>query len=251
MLDHLITGGTVIDGTGAPARAADVGVKDGRIVAVAEPGSITEEATEVIDASGKLVIPGVIDPHTHYDAQIFWDPGASPSNIHGVTTVIGGNCGFTLAPLRAEDAAYTREMMASVEGMSVAALEEGVPWNWETFGDYLDRLEGNIGVNAAFLVGHCALRRYVMGADAVGNEASPEQIDEMRKVLAESIQAGGLGFSTTLSRTHSDGDGQPVASRWSTTEEILALCEVVGEHPGTTLEGMTDGCLDKFSDDEI
>src|SRR5699024_1465888 len=125
---------TVIDGTGAPARAADVAVKDGRIVAVAEPGSITDDAAEVIDATGKLVIPGVIDPHTHYDAQIFWDPGASPSNVHGVTTVIGGNCGFTLAPLRAEDAAYTREMMASVEGMSVAALEEGVPWNWETFG---------------------------------------------------------------------------------------------------------------------
>ena len=142
-------------------------------------------------------------------------------------------------------------MMASVEGMSVAALEKGVPWDWHTFGDYLGRLDGNIGVNAGFLVGHCALRRYVMGADAVGNEATPEQLDEMRRVLAESIEAGGLGFSTTLSRTHSDGDGQPVASRWATTEELLALCEVVGEHEGTTLEGMTDGCLDRFSDDEI
>ena len=107
--------------------------------------------------------PGFIDPHTHYDAQLFWDPHVSPSNVHGVTTVIGGNCGFTLAPLRAEDAAYTREMMASVEGMSVAALEKGVPWNWHTFGEYLDQLEGNVGVNAGFLVGHCALRRYVMG----------------------------------------------------------------------------------------
>lgn len=251
MLDHLITGGTVIDGTGAPARAADVAIRGGRIVAVAEPGTIAEEAAEVLDATGLLVIPGVIDPHTHYDAQIFWDPAASPSNVHGVTTVIGGNCGFTLAPLRAEDAAYTREMMASVEGMSVAALEEGVPWDWETFGDYLDKLEGGIGVNAGFLVGHCALRRYVMGADAVGNEATPEQVQAMRDVLAESIEAGGLGFSTTLSRTHSDGDGQPVASRWSTSEEILALCEVVGAHDGTTLEAMTDGCLDRFADDEI
>ena len=248
MLDQLIKGGTVIDGTGAPGRVADVGVRDGRIVAI---GEVTEEAASIIDAKGLLVIPGIIDPHTHYDAQLFWDSGASPSNVHGVTTVIGGNCGFTLAPLRAEDAAYTREMMASVEGMSVAALEAGVPWNWETFGDYLDRLEGNVGVNAAFLVGHCALRRYVMGADAVGSEATPEQLAEMKKVLAESLAAGGLGFSTTLSRTHSDGDGRPVASRWSTPEELLALCSVVQAHDGTTLEAMTDGCLDQFSDDEM
>ncbi len=248
MLDQLIRGGTVVDGTGAPARVADVGIRDGRIVAI---GDIAEAAGETFDATGLLVIPGIIDPHTHYDAQLFWDPGASPSNVHGVTTVIGGNCGFTLAPLRAEDAAYTREMLASVEGMSVAALEAGVPWNWETFGDYLDRLEGNVGVNAAFLVGHCALRRYVMGDEAVGSEASPAQLAEMQRVLAESLEAGGLGFSTTLSRTHSDGDGQPVASRWSTPEELLALCDVVGQHAGTTLEAMTDGCLDRFSDDEI
>ena len=251
MLDHLIQGGTVVDGTGAPARLADVGVRDGRIVSVAEPGAIVEEAVNVVDASGHLVIPGVIDPHTHYDAQLFWDPGASPSNVHGVTTIIGGNCGFTLAPLRAEDAAYTREFMASVEGMSVAALEEGVPWNWETFEEYLERLEGNVGVNAAFLVGHNALRRYVMGADSVGSEASAEQIEAMQALLAECIDAGGLGFSTTLSRTHSDGDGNPVASRWASNEEILALCEVVGDKPGTTLEAMTDGCLDRFSDEEI
>ena len=251
MLDHLIKGGTVVDGTGSAPRLADVGIREGRIVTIADPGSISEEATNVIDATDKLVIPGAIDPHTHYDAQLFWDPGASPSNIHGVTTIIAGNCGFTLAPLRAEDAAYTREFMASVEGMSVAALEEGVPWNWETFEDYLGRLEGNIGVNAAFLVGHNAIRRYVMGADSVGKEATKEQIKEMADLLAECIDAGGLGFSTTLSRTHSDGDGNPVASRWATHEEILAMCEVVGSKPGTTLEAMTDGCLDQFSDDEI
>ncbi len=248
MLDHVIKGGTVVDGTGAAPRVADVGIRDGRIVAI---GEITEEAAETFDAAGLVVLPGVIDPHTHYDAQLFWDPGASPSNVHGVTTVIGGNCGFTLAPLRAEDAAYTREFMASVEGMSVGALEEGVPWNWETFGEYLDRLDGNVGVNAAFLVGHNAIRRYVMGADSVGSAATPEQVAEMQRVLAESIEAGGLGFSTTLSRTHTDGDGQPVASRWSDRAEILALCEVVEQHPGTTLEAMTDGCLDRFSDDEI
>ena len=248
MLDHLIKGGTVVDGTGAAPRLADVGIRDGRIVAV---GEVSEEAAEVIDATGKLVIPGAIDPHTHYDAHLFWDPGASPSNVHGVTTIIGGNCGFTLAPLRPDDARYTAEMLAAVEGMSVQALHEGVPWGWESFADYLDALEGSIGVNAAFLVGHCALRRYVMGSDSIGNEATAEQVAEMQRVLAESLDAGGLGFSTTLSRTHSDGDGQPVASRWSTTEELLALCEVVGQKPGTTLEAMTDGCLDKFSDEEI
>jgi N-acyl-D-aspartate/D-glutamate deacylase len=248
MLDHLIKGGTVVDGTGAAPRRADVGIRDGRIVAV---GEITEEAASTIDATGLLVIPGVIDPHTHYDAQLFWDGGASPSNVHGVTTIIGGNCGFTLAPLRSEDAAYTREFMASVEGMSVAALEEGVPWNWETFAEYLDRLEGTVAVNAAFLVGHNALRRYVMGESSVGNEATPEQVEAMRALLAECIEAGGLGFSTTRSRTHSDGDGQPVASRWATVEEVLALAEEVGRHEGTTLEAMTDGCLDRFADDEI
>ena len=159
MLDHLIKGGTVVDGTGSTPRLADVGVRGDRIVVIGAPGEVIEDAANVIDATGKLVLPGVIDPHTHYDAQLFWDGGASPSNVHGVTTVIGGNCGFTLAPLRAEDAAYTREFMASVEGMSVAALEEGVPWNWETFEEYLERLEGRVGVNAGFLVGHNALRR--------------------------------------------------------------------------------------------
>ncbi|HYI60233.1 MAG TPA: amidohydrolase family protein [Acidimicrobiales bacterium] len=251
MLDHVITGGTVVDGTGAPGRVADVGIRDGRITTVAEPGALAGEGTETLDADGLVVAPGIIDPHTHYDAQIFWDPHVSPSNVHGVTSVISGNCGFTLAPLRAEDAAYTREMMASVEGMSVAALEEGVPWDWHTFGDYLDRLEGRVGVNIGFLVGHCALRRYVMGEAAVGQEATGGQVAEMRRVLAESLAAGGLGLSTTLSRTHSDGDDRPVASRWSTPEELLALCQEVGAHEGTTLEAMTDGCLDRFSDDEI
>ncbi len=251
MLDVLITGGSVIDGTGAPARVADVAVRDGRIVAIAEPGTTTEAAATTIDATGLLVTPGIVDPHTHYDAQLFWDPAASPSNVHGVTTVIGGNCGFTLAPLHAEDADYLRRMMAQVEGMALPALEQGADWKWESFADYLDRLEGNIGVNAGFLVGHCAIRRYVMGADSVGNEATPEQIEEMRAELAKSIEAGGLGFSTTLSKTHSDGDGQPVASRWASRDELLALYGEVGNHEGTTLEGMLDGCLDQFSDDDI
>jgi N-acyl-D-aspartate/D-glutamate deacylase len=251
MFDLLIVGGTVVDGTGAAPRTADVAVRDGRIVAVGAPGTLTDEATTTFDATGLLVTPGFVDPHTHYDAQLFWDPVASPSNIHGVTSIIGGNCGFTLAPLRPGDGDYTRRMMAKVEGMPLKALETGVDWEWESFADYLGRLDGNLGLNAGFLVGHCALRRYVMGPSAVGNEATPEQLDAMVALLAASIEAGGLGFSTTLSRTHSDGDGQPVASRWASRDELLALCTEVGRHEGTTLEGVVDGCLDQFSDDDI
>ncbi len=249
MLDYLIRGGTLIDGTGTPGVKGDLGVRDGRIVALG--GTIDEAAAETLDADGLVVSPGFVDVHTHYDAQLFWDPYATPSNVHGVTTVLGGNCGFTLAPLHTKDADYLRRMMAKVEGMPLAALETGVNWNWETFGDYLDELDGKIGLNAAFLVGHCALRSYVMGEDAIGNEATPVQIDGMVRVLHESIEAGAIGFSTTLSATHSDGDGRPVASRWASKEELLALCKATGEHEGTLLEGIVQGCLDRFADDEI
>jgi N-acyl-D-aspartate/D-glutamate deacylase len=248
MLDYLIKGATIVDGTGAPSQEGDVGVRDGKVVAV---GQTDEPASTVFDADGLMVAPGFVDPHTHYDAQLFWDPLATPSNVHGVTTVIGGNCGFTLAPIHAEDADYTRRMMAKVEGMPLAALEHGVEWSWESFSEYLKRLDGGIGVNAGFLVGHCAIRRYVMGADAIGNEASPAQLEAMVRVLHESIEAGGLGFSTTQSSTHSDGDGQPVASRWSSRDELIALCTATGQHEGTTLEAIVQGCLDKFNDDEI
>ncbi|HKA05193.1 MAG TPA: amidohydrolase family protein, partial [Acidimicrobiales bacterium] len=248
MLDYAIKDGTLVDGTGAPPRLADVGIRDGRIVAV---GQIDEPAAKVIDATGLLVCPGFVDPHTHYDAQLYWDPFATPSSWHGVTSVIGGNCGFTLAPIKAPDADYTRRMMAKVEGMPLAALEAGVPWTWETFGEYLNGLDGHIAVNAGFMVGHCALRRYVMGEEAVGREAKPEEVDEMVAVLHQSLAAGGLGLSTTRSSTHNDGDSQPVASRWASEEELVTLCGVVGEHAGTSLEAIVQGCLDGFSPAEI
>ncbi len=248
MLDYVIRSGTVIDGTGQPGRLADVGIRDDRIVAV---GRIDEAGETEFDAGGLMVTPGVVDPHTHYDAQLFWDPLASPSNVHGVTTVIGGNCGFTLAPINAEDADYIRQMMAKVEGMPLAALENGVPWNWSTFAEYLDALDGRLGVNAGFLVGHCALRRKVMGAARGEEVASDGEIAAMRALLAESLEAGGLGFSSSQSRTHSDGDGRPISSRYADRREMLAYCEEVADHEGTTLEYITNGCLDSFSPEEI
>ena len=249
MFDLVLRGGTVIDGTGSPGERGDIGVSDGRVV---EIGQLDEAAVVVMDAEDLVVVPGFVDPHTHYDAQLFWDPTASPSNIHGVTTVIGGNCGFTLAPLDPDDADYLRRMMAQVEGMPLVALENGVEWTWRDFGEYLDRVEGEgLGVNAGFLVGHCALRRFVMGPDSVGKVATAEQVDAMRSLLGSSIEAGGLGFSTSRAFTHSDGDGEPVPSRHAAPEEVLALCEEVAHHPGTTVEAITDGCLNGFSDDEV
>ncbi|MFG2721065.1 amidohydrolase family protein [Streptomyces sp. NPDC048416] len=254
MLDHLIKGATLVDGTGGPARPADVGIRGGRVAVIAGPGTVTEAAVTSEDATGLVLAPGFVDPHTHYDAQLFWDPYATPSMNHGVTTVAGGNCGFTLAPLhpdRPEDANYTRRMMSKVEGMSLKALENGVSWGWSTFGDYLSRLDGRIAVNAGFMVGHCALRRHVMGPDAVGGQPTPAQLDAMLGLLHDAMDAGAWGLSTTQSSTHSDGDGQPVASRHALPAELLALSRAVGEHEGTQLEAIVAGCLDQFADDEI
>ena len=254
MLDHLIKGATVVDGTGAPSYLADLGIRDGRIAVVAAPGTVTEAAVTSEDATGLVLAPGFVDPHTHYDAQLFWDPYATPSLNHGVTTVAGGNCGFTLAPLhpdRPEDADYTRRMMSKVEGMSLVALEEGAPWSWHTFGEYLDALEGRIAVNAGFMVGHCALRRHVMGEDAVGGQPTEEQMAAMLALFHDAMAAGAWGLSTTQSSTHSDGDGQPVASRHARPDELLALSRAVAEHEGTQLEAIVGGCLDQFDDDEI
>lgn len=248
MLDYIIKGASIADGSGAVAVTGSVGVKDGRIV---EVGDIDDGAREEFDADGLVVAPGIVDPHTHYDAQLAWDPYATPSVNHGVTSVMGGNCGFTLAPLRAVDDDYTRRMLARVEGMPLEALQAGLDVTWEGFGGYLDGFEGRIAVNAGFMVGHCALRRYVMGEASVGEEASPDQVAEMKRVLRESLAAGALGLSTTRSHTHSDGAGDPVPSRFASEEELLELCDVVGEVEGTGLEAIVAGCLSRFSEAEL
>ncbi|MBJ7306622.1 MAG: amidohydrolase family protein [Acidimicrobiia bacterium] len=247
--DEIIKGGTVIDGTGTPGRLADIAIRDGKIVTI---GKVDGDATIVTDATGRMVMPGVVDVHTHYDAQLLWDPGASPSANHGVTTIIAGNCGFTLAPLRptAAEAEYLQEMMSRVEGMPLPALRT-IDWNWETFEQYLNQFENRISVNAGWMAGHCAIRRYVMGPESVGGEATPEQIEAMVAELRKAIEVGALGWSFTTSGSHSDGDGQPVPSRWASTEEMLAMATEVGKHEGTSLEGIVPGCLDRFADDEI
>jgi N-acyl-D-aspartate/D-glutamate deacylase len=245
MYDVLIENGTVIDGTGSRRCRADVAVENGRIAAI---GRIEGAARGRIDAEGKIVCPGFIDIHTHYDAQAFWDGTLSPSPYHGVTTVVGGNCGFSIAPLVPEAGNYLMRMLARVEGMPLESLRAGVPWDWRSFGEYLDRLEGRLAVNAGFMVGHSAVRRVVMGERAVGYEASEEELAQMVALLGRSMEEGGLGFSSTMSPTHNDGDGRPVPSRHASREELVALCREVSRHPGTTLEFLPGTA--KFGDAE-
>ncbi|MFP6609857.1 MAG: amidohydrolase family protein, partial [Deltaproteobacteria bacterium] len=233
MLDLIISGGTVVDGTGVPGKRADVGIAGGRVVTV---GEVDDSASRTIDADGLVVAPGFVDIHTHYDAQVFWDGGLTPSSIHGVTTVVGGNCGFSIAPLTDDSGEYLMNMLARVEGMPLDSLRQGCPWDWRSFADYLDALEGNISINAGFLVGHCAIRRAVMGERSVGEKATAEDLSAMEALLEESLEGGGLGFSSTWAPTHNDGAGQPVPSRHADREELLRLCRATGRHEGTTLE---------------
>ncbi len=250
MFDLIIKGGIVVDGTGVPGVKADIAITEGKISKIGEIDQ--DEAKEIVDAENMIVCPGFIDPHTHYDAQLFWDPHASPSNLHGITSVVMGNCGFSIAPISdVSDAEYLGAMLVQVEGMSADALRIGVDWNWNSFEDYLKRLDGKVGVNVAAMVGHCALRRTVMKDDAVKREATEDEIKKMQELLGEALEAGGLGFSTSRSFTHTDGDGLPVPSRVASVEEVLALAEVCEKYPGTTLEWVADGCMNGFSDEEV
>jgi len=245
MLDLLIRGARVVDGTGAPATTADVGVRAGRIVAT---GRVDEEARRTVAADGLVLAPGVIDVHTHYDVQALWDPALTPSPLHGVTTVIGGNCGFSIAPLAPDAVEYVMQMMARVEGMPIDALEAGPAWDWRSFGEWLGLLDGRLAVNAGFHAGHSTIRRVVMG-DAVHEAASPEQIEAMVALLHESLRAGALGFSSSLGDAHTDGDGNPVPSRSAQPAEFLALARAVRDHAGTSLEFIPG--MGEISDERI
>ncbi|MGE0384502.1 MAG: amidohydrolase family protein [Gammaproteobacteria bacterium] len=233
MFDLIIRNGSVVDGSGAPRRLADVAIQGGVIRAI---GRVDDQSGQTLDAGGQIVAPGFVDVHTHYDAQVFWDPSLTPSSNHGVTSVIGGNCGFSIAPLTPEAGAYLMPMLARVEGMPLESLRLGVPWNWRSFGEYLAKIEGRIAINAGFMVGHSALRRVVMGERAVGHEASPADLLGMVSLLRRSLAEGGMGFSSTISNSHNDADGAPVPSRHASRDELLALAGVLRDFPGTSLE---------------
>ncbi len=234
--DVIIRGGHVVDGTGEPRRLADIGITGDRITSIGELADA--EAGRVIDATGRIVGPGFIDVHTHVDAQVFWDTTVSPSPLHGVTTVIAGNCGFSVQPLSDDpaDGEYLMKMLSRVEGMPLRSLREGVPWNWVSTSDYLDAVDGTTSINTAFKVGHSAVRRVVMGADATRREATDDEIAAMCALVRAGLTAGAIGFSSSWSSTHNDTEQNMVPSRYATRSELIALCAVLADFPGTSLE---------------
>jgi N-acyl-D-aspartate/D-glutamate deacylase len=221
-----IRGGSVIDGTGAPARRADVGVADGRVVEIAERVTAPRE----IDATGRIVTPGFVDIHTHYDPQVLWDPSLSPSCWHGVTSVVAGNCGYSIAPTRAADRASLLRTLDKVEDMRLATLEAGVDWNFETYGEYLDAVakRGTV-INFGGYVGHTPVRLYVLGDDAYERKATDDEIIRMKQVVADSLNGGALGFSSDRGGFHIGDGGRPVPSIMASQEETEALMRVTGE----------------------
>ena len=248
MFDLLIKNATVVDGLGGPPVREAVAVSEGKVVA---RGSDAEgSATRVTDGDGLMLAPGFIDIHTHYDAQVLWDPACSPSLLHGVTTIIAGNCGLTLAPVMPGNEDFLTRLLAKVEAIPVAALQAGVPFNWKTFADFLDVVEGSTALNVGFLVGHSALRRQVMGEAASESRATAGQIEQMQTLLAEAIQAGGLGFSTSTAKSQVDGDGRPTPPKLADREEFLALAQTAGAYPGTSLEFIPLTAMDGFNEDD-
>jgi len=225
--DLVIKNGVVIDGSGLPRYRADVGVKNGRIASI---GRIREQAKEVLDAEGHIVAPGIVDGHTHMDAQIFWDPLGTCSSWHGVTTVVMGNCGFTLAPCAEKDKALVVRNLERAEDISAEAMNAGITWKWTTFREWLDVLDGlPKGINYSGYLGHSALRTYVMGERAFEQEANADDMRAMEAELRDAIQAGAIGFTTSRSISHETPDRRPVASRVASWEEVRRLVNVMGD----------------------
>ena len=240
----VIKNGLVVDGTGNPGFLADVLIEGDRVT---EIGS-NLQGDIVIDASGRVVAPGFIDIHTHYDAQAFWDPALTPSCYHGVTTVVAGNCGFSIAPTRPQDRALIANTMEKVEDMDPATLNAGIPWDFESFPEYLASIEqhGTL-LNFAAYVGHTPLRIFVMGDQSVGRAATADEISRMADLVSKAMESGAAGFATSFAVTHRGADGQPIPSRWAAAEEIEALCKAVGDS-GRGVIGVNGGENLSFAD---
>ena len=221
MYDLLIKNGRVADGSGMPSFVADVGIVDGK---VADVGRLSGPAKRVIDASDRVVAPGFIDNHCHFDAQVTWDPLCTYSPQHGVTTVIFGNCSLTLAPTKPDDREALAMMLSRVEAIPMESLQEGIPWEWTTFGEYLDFIDQRLGVNAGALVGHSAVRRWAMGEEAYEREqATPAEMEEMKTLVRDAIRAGALGLSFNRNRGHMDLAGRPIPGIVPPVDELYEL----------------------------
>ena len=239
--DLLIKNGVVVDGSGGPRYRADVGVRDGRIAGI---GRINERAARTLDAEGQVVTPGFVDGHTHMDAQVFWDPIGASSCYHGVTSVVMGNCGFTLAPCKQAEADFVFRNLERAEDISREAMLAGIDWGWESFPEFLDAVEAlPKGINYAGYIGHSALRTYVMGERAFSEAATEADQNAMERLVQEAVQAGAIGFSTSRTFNHTTADDRPVASRlaqWNEVRGIVnamgavgkGLFEIAGEAPG-------------------
>jgi len=226
MYDLILKGGRIYDGSGMPSYHGDVGVKDGKIV---EIGRLNGGSKRTLNVDGLAVAPGFIDPHTHLDAQLLWDPLGTSSCFHGVTSAVLGNCGLSLAPAKPEDREAVIKSFVRVEAISRRVLEEGIKWKWTSTSEYRDVLGTRLGINAATLVGHIAVRHYVMGEDAVERQATLEEVAKMKQLVREGMEAGAVGFSTNQNPRHIREDKKPVASRLASDEELGSLLDVLGE----------------------
>jgi N-acyl-D-aspartate/D-glutamate deacylase len=246
--DLAIKNSLIFDGSGAPARRADIGMRDGRITGV---GALDGAATRTIDADGLAVAPGIIDTHCHYDAQVLWDPLLTSSCWHGVTTAVMGNCGFTLAPCRPEDREFLLTLLARVEDISATALRAGLDWAWESFPEYRRHVGAGLGLNVAAYLGHTALRRYVLGEAASERAANEDELAQMQAVLREALAAGAVGFSTSIGPTHVDAAGRPVPSRLATEEELVALAGVLAEFRTGAVEVNPRGIITGITEEDM
>ena len=247
MYDIIIRGGSLVDGTGAEPVPGDLAIKDGVIAAM---GQVDGEAKEVIDATGQMVTPGFIDTHTHLDAQIGWDPDMTPVSWHGVTTALIGNCGVTFAPCKPQDREFLASMMETVEDIPREAIMSGLPWDWEQYGEYLNSIsEKPTAINVAGLVGHSAIRYYVMGDRSFADQASDEEKEQMAEIVAKSLESGAFGFSTNRFEPHKAPDGRSIPGTFADPEELAVISKAVAQRNGLMQAvGATQDVMEAIAD---